>query len=401
MLRQGSFLHADLGLALYAQSACPASALLRAAHCCSPLRCNHRCDMGRKTMSAFAKAKKLQNRMEACLPSHLLQDVNGSNQLVGPFNNASEISHTARSSSGSDGGPLVTSEHAPPPSQQPTQWQCNGADGDASDKVEKRAAEVERKCGSHGGGDHACAPAPALATAHVHDLVANELRGPMESGVMGDASTEGDSATGGASTCARWKYTRANVRGRWLELRDRLRDDAPLPLEWPSLTIPKEALATMMVLVPCSGEDVKKRGPAKYADFAESMPPQNPFTPASAHGGTSQSNISQYNNGCSGSQISGDFSQPNSVHHYYYYPAIAPPAAAPPAATAPAAAPPTASAPAASAPAATAPATAPAAAAPPSSEAQQLANMKTMFEQGLIPSREIYEDKVRQILGLR
>ena len=233
-----------------------------------------------------------------------------------------------------------------------------------------------------------------------HGLVANELRGPMESGVMGDASTEGDSATGGASTCARWKYTRANVRGRWLELRDRLRDDAPLPLEWPSLTIPKEALATMMVLVPCSGEDVKKRGPAKYADFAESMPPQNPFTPASAHGGTSQSNISQYNNGCSGSQISGDFSQPNSVHHYYYYPAIAPPAAAPPAATAPAAAPPTASAPAASAPAATAPATAPAAAAPPSSEAQQLANMKTMFEQGLIPSREIYEDKVRQILGL-
>ena len=60
--------------------------------------------------------------------------------------------------------------------------------------------------------------------------------------------------------------------------------------------------------------------------------------------------------------------------------------------------------PAASAPAATAPAAAPAAAAPPSSEAQQvreqLADMKAMFEQGLIPSREIYEDKVRQILGL-
>ena len=46
-------------------------------------------------------------------------------------------------------------------------------------------------------------------------------------------------------------------------------------------------------------------------------------------------------------------------------------------------------------------ATAPAAAAPPTSEAQQLADMKAMFEQGLIPSREIYEDKVRQILGLR
>ena len=214
-----------------------------------------------------------------------------------------------------------------------------------------------------------------------HGLVANELRGPMESGVMGDASTEGDSATGGASTRAPREYTRANVRGRWLELRDRLRVGAPLPLETPSLTIPKTALATMMVLVPCSGEDVMKRGPPKYADFAKSVPPQNPFTPASTHGGTSQRNISQYNNACSGSQICGDFAQPNSVHHYYHYPTIAPAAAAPPAATAPAAA--------------------PAATAPPSSEAQQLADMKAMFEQGLIPSREIYEDKVRQILGLR
>ena len=47
--------------------------------------------------------------------------------------------------------------------------------------------------------------------------------------------------------------------------------------------------------------------------------------------------------------------------------------------------------PAASAPAAAAPTAAPPAAAPPSSEAQQLADMKAMFEQGLIPSREIYE----------
>ena len=214
-----------------------------------------------------------------------------------------------------------------------------------------------------------------------HGLVANELRGPMESGVMGDASTEGDSATGGASTRAPCKYTRANVRGKWLELRDRLRVGAPLPLETPSLTIPKTALATMMVLVPCSGEDVVKRGPPKYADFAKSVPPQNPFTPASAHGGTSQINISQCNNGCSGSHY---YSQPNSVsnitHNYNYS--------------------------CASAPTATAPAAAPAAAAPPSSEAQQLAlreqlaDMKAMFEQGLIPSRKIYEDKVRQILGL-
>ena len=54
----------------------------------------------------------------------------------------------------------------------------------------------------------------------------------------------------------------------------------------------------------------------------------------------------------------------------------------------------------ASAPAATDPAAAPAATAPPSSKAQQLADVKDMFEQGLIPSRKIYEDKVRQILGL-
>ena len=40
------------------------------------------------------------------------------------------------------------------------------------------------------------------------------------------------------------------------------------------------------------------------------------------------------------------------------------------------------------------------AAAPPSSVAQQLADVKAMFEQGLIPSREIYEAKVLQILGL-
>ena len=136
-----------------------------------------------------------------------------------------------------------------------------------------------------------------------------------------------------------------------------------------------------------------------YANFAKSVPEQNPFTRAAAqdaedsnastHGrGTNQINISQHNSHCSGSQIN------------YHYHAAAPPAAAQPAATAPAAAPPAASAPAASAPTATAPAAAPAAAAPPSSEAQQLADMKAMFEQGLIPSREIYEAKVLQILGL-
>ena len=181
------------------------------------------------------------------------------------------------------------------------------------------------------------------------------------------------------------KYTRGDVRGKWLELRQRLQAsgfDAPLPLE-PSLTIPKSFLATMMVSLPHLGEDVRKRGPAEYADFAKSVPQENPFTPASAHaGGTSQSYIShQHNNGCSGSHY---YSQPNSVsnitHNYNYS--------------------------CASAPTATEPAAAPAAAAPPSSEAQQLAlreqlaDMKAMFEQGLIPSREIYEDKVRQILGL-
>ena len=217
-----------------------------------------------------------------------------------------------------------------------------------------------------------------------HGLVANELRGPMESGVMSDASTEGDSATGGASTRAPCKYTRANVRGMWFELRDRKRVDAPLSLELPSLTIPQTALATM------------KRGPPKYADFAKSVPPRNPFMPTSAHGDISQINIGQYNNGCSGSQICGDFAQPSSVHHYYHCSAIAPPAAAPPVATAPAAAPPAASAPAASAPVAMA-----SAAAPPSSDALQLADIKAMFDEGLIPSLEIYEDKARQILGLR
>ena len=194
-------------------------------------------------------------------------------------------------------------------------WELPGASGS------------QPKCG---GDDQACAPAPDLATGHVtgfmadlalrHGLVANELRGPMDSGVMGDASTEGDSATGGASTRAPCKYTRANVRGRWLELQDRLRVDAPppLPLSIVHPGIPETALATMM------REDVMKRGPPKYADFAKSVPPQNPFTPASAHGGTSQSNALR----------------------------------------------------------------------------EQLADMKAMFEQGLIPSREIYEDKVRQILGL-
>ena len=56
-----------------------------------------------------------------------------------------------------------------------------------------------------------------------------------------------------------------------------------------------------------------------YADFA-AVPEQNPFTraaaqdaknsSASAHGGTSQGNISQYNNGCSGSMQS---------NHYNFY----------------------------------------------------------------------------------
>ena len=135
--------------------------------------------------------------------------------------------------------------------------------------------------------------------------------------------------------------------------------------------IPDTALATMFF-------DAQGPRPT-YANFAKSVPEQNPFTRAAAqdaencsastHGrGTSQSNISQYNSGCRGSQIN------------YHYHAAAPPAAEPPAATVPAAS--------------------AAAAAPPSSVAQQLADVKAMFEQGLIPSREIYEAKVLQILGL-
>ena len=39
------------------------------------LCCNHRGDMGRKPMTPFAKAKKLQNRMEASLPSALQEEL--------------------------------------------------------------------------------------------------------------------------------------------------------------------------------------------------------------------------------------------------------------------------------------------------------------------------------------
>ena len=39
------------------------------------LCCNHRNDMGRKKMTPFAKAKKLQNRMEASLPSALKEEI--------------------------------------------------------------------------------------------------------------------------------------------------------------------------------------------------------------------------------------------------------------------------------------------------------------------------------------
>ena len=39
--------------------------------------------------------------METLVPSNLLQDNNGCNQLGAPFNTESEISHTARSSSDS------------------------------------------------------------------------------------------------------------------------------------------------------------------------------------------------------------------------------------------------------------------------------------------------------------
>ena len=80
----------------------------------------------------------------------------------------------------------------------------------------------------------------------------------------------------------------------------------------------------MMVSLPHLGEDVRRRGPPEYADFAKSVPQENPFTRAAAqdaedsnastHGrGTNQSNISQYNSRCSGSQIN------------YHYHAAAPP----------------------------------------------------------------------------
>ena len=53
---------------------------VRAASCCPcwllrVLCCNHRSDMGRKKMTPFTKAKKLQNRMEASLPSALQEEL--------------------------------------------------------------------------------------------------------------------------------------------------------------------------------------------------------------------------------------------------------------------------------------------------------------------------------------
>ena len=219
------------------------------------------------------------------------------------------------------------------------------------------APQPERQCSGHGGLDNACTPAPDLAAL---------LQWTERLGLRNHATV---AAMQGSVIC---------------------NNSASL-----NPPIPDTAFASKML---------DAQGRPTYADFAKSVPQENPFTRATAqdaennnaigHDGTSQTSITQYNHGCSGSQIN------------YHYHAAAPPAAAQPAATAPAAAPPAASAPAASAPTATAPAAAPAAAAPPSSEAQQLAlreqlaDMKAMFEQGLIPSREIYEDKVRQILGL-
>ena len=207
--------------------------------------------------------------------------------------------------------------------------------------------QPELQCSGHGGLDNACTPAPDLAAL---------LQWTERLGLRNHATV---AAMQGSDIC---------------------NNSASF-----NPPIPDTAFASKML---------DAQGRPTYADFAKPVPQENPFTRATAqdvennsasgHDGTSQTNITQYNHGCSGSQIN------------YHYHAAAPPAAAPPAATAPAAAPP-----AASAPAATAPAAAPAATAPPSSEAQQLADMKEMFEQGLIPSREIYEDKVRQILCLR
>ena len=69
-------------------------------------------DMGRKPYSERSKELKNIRTMETLVPSNLLQDNNGCNQLVAPFNTECEISHTARSSSDSrtdyDGGPPHT-----------------------------------------------------------------------------------------------------------------------------------------------------------------------------------------------------------------------------------------------------------------------------------------------------
>ena len=101
--------------------------------------------------------------MEAKLPANLLQDNSGCNQLVvGPFNSESEISHTARSSSDSctdyDGGPRAT---ATATISDPTEPGANDPLRPLSSHLQPTwAPQPERKCGDHGGGDHACAPAP-------------------------------------------------------------------------------------------------------------------------------------------------------------------------------------------------------------------------------------------------
>ena len=61
------------------------------------LCCKHRGDMGRKALSAYAKAKKLQNRMEASLPSTLREEIGTRTPTTLTDSSAPEISETQHS----------------------------------------------------------------------------------------------------------------------------------------------------------------------------------------------------------------------------------------------------------------------------------------------------------------
>ena len=126
------------------------------------------------------------------------------------------------------------------------------------------APQPERQCSGHGGLDNACTPAPDLAAL---------LQWTERLGLRNHATV---AAMQGSVIC---------------------NNSASL-----NPPIPDTAFASKML---------DAQGRPTYADFAKSVPQENPFTRATAqdaennnaigHDGTSQTSITQYNHGCSGS----------------------------------------------------------------------------------------------------